>query len=541
MKKATALLIVLVMLASFAGCYYGNDVAVQSTSTVQYPVEEVDPAAVTAQPTSKPAATPEEEVSVEIELGQPTERGIVTEIMSVDKEVTVPQVVKGDHQVTVTTPILYCDSDAGEFIYGRLEELEKELKSHAEETLQQLVEYAENDKSKADYSSETQALVIRSDTAVLSILLVEHFDANGVHPWDYYTSKTYAFETGDVLEITDVVHDVSALKPYILDRIKTLMETDSTAEYEADVDRILEEKNFAWTAGYRGLTVYLDAGSVLPNAAGPVIAYIPYAAEEDLFEEIYTIYGAQTEGHSANYEPELEYCFDLKNSGETDRIMLTGEKDNDDYYTNLKIIVNDQECVIPQTLCFVARPYFVQKDDRVYMYIGTIWDNDYNIFYIVELTGGTPVLLGTLEGVGLAPAERDGKYLSRIVFDPNAFELVTLMETLSTVGAKKTYHIGKDGMPESDDKYYFVIDSIVLTSKQELTLTVIDPKTDEKDGDGEYPAGSKFRLFRTDNNTIMDVLDKEGRIIRLECSFEYPETINDIDAQEAFEGFFYAG
>ena len=81
------------------------------------------------------------------------------------------------------------------------------------------------------------------------------------------------------------------------------------------------------------------------------------------------------------------------------------------------------------------------EDEKTYLYLQHQSDNDSHYINVFDLTTGTPYLCGLY-----------WKQLVRSpITDPDSFPLWDRLDVLGTYSAYKEYHVGADGIPETDD------------------------------------------------------------------------------------------
>ena len=102
-------------------------------------------------------------------------------------------------------------------------------------------------------------------------------------------------------------------------------------------------------------------------------------------------------------------------------------------------------------------------------------------------------------------------------------------------------HISEDGLVEPLQDYFDIPADFNLTSK----IDVEGKSVDESGNVGDkttIPANSNCKLYRSDNETYVDLKLDDGSIVRIEIDdSDYPHTVNGIDIEEAFEGIMFAG
>ena len=100
----------------------------------------------------------------------------------------------------------------------------------------------------------------------------------------------------------------------------------------------------------------------------------------------------------------------------------------------------------------------------------------------------------------------------------------------------KTYHIGNDGMPVSDDAYYLLDPTVSLTSKNIISTVSIDPNTGSGNQSAvKIPAKTEFYFWRTDGASSVDMKTGSGICCRLFVTKGNTQFVNGINVNDIFE------
>lgn len=188
--------------------------------------------------------------------------------------------------------------------------------------------------------------------------------------------------------------------------------------------------------------------------------------------------------------------------------------------------------------------YAVTDDGRQYLYTFAPTYNDWQVLYVFDLNGGTVKSAGSEWYRGCSfPDDED--YAEAVYTDPDRILLASSFDLLQTFSGIRMYHIGADGMPESDEIFYenpYVGEgNYPLTLKTEVGCGILSPDG-EIEKEETLPAGTEFAVFRTDGESVLDVLLSDGRVARLEITDAgYPCKIGGIVDADLVETCLYAG
>ena len=172
--------------------------------------------------------------------------------------------------------------------------------------------------------------------------------------------------------------------------------------------------------------------------------------------------------------------------------------------------------------------YLVHKNGNDYLYCQPRCSNDDELF-IYSLNGDRLEELVSKEMV----------YPEYDMTDTKNILMYTRIDALSSMWPAKRFYIGEDGMPVSDDPYYYLYDH-ALTLIQNLKVEVATNEETDKYSEEVLPAGTVMRFFRTNAKDFMDMKLQDGRIVRLRFDIRnYEFRFNGINENELFEGMNY--
>ena len=137
--------------------------------------------------------------------------------------------------------------------------------------------------------------VRRADSRVLSVLETGFDFGGGVHGYFGYYPLNLDAQTGEEIQLSDVITDKSRLADLLKSRLKEENSEDSFFEgWEETIDKETEEVKeddmdwkLSWTLDPQGITFYFNPYDIGPWAAGAFTTTILYDSEKGLINEKY--------------------------------------------------------------------------------------------------------------------------------------------------------------------------------------------------------------------------------------------------------------
>lgn len=363
---------------------------------------------------------------------------------------------------------------------------------------------------------ENEILVCRADSAVVSFLEKEVSSGGPASADVVYRGVAFDAETGQRLELSDVITDVSVLPESL---------SQELAEYG----------EIPWTLGYDGITFYVGTDA-------PLAITIGFMEQPEIFEERYT---EVPEEYTVCFNKQEILEFNLDGDAELEMLQIRFTDDEWGGFSRALITLDGQEYLDEGYYAYQCRPYLIRANGTHYLYLDGTVENDYRVLRVYELNSEEIRPVETMWSAGV-----HSYYLSELVFveelptNPDSFVLDSRMDALSTANAGRVYHVGSDGLPEAETDYYTLNHEIMLTTKIPLTVDVINPETGEAEAAAEeLSAGTRLILYRTDNQTYADLKLEDGRICRVsvDLSNGWPQLVNGRTAEECFDGMIFAG
>ncbi|MBQ9156408.1 MAG: DUF3298 domain-containing protein [Eubacterium sp.] len=424
--------------------------------------------------------------------------------------------------------------------------------------IEEFAGYYQEDPSTADpdkgYEITDQLFIRRADRRVLSALKYSYRYSGGAHGYFGYSCLNLDAETGEEISLDDVIVDRGALSEQIQAELLKKYDEDTFFDYmpETIEDEAMEEGDLSltWTLDPQGLTFYFAPYEIAPNASGAFQVTLLYdsaqSTDTNLFTDKYR--PEEGEGYICGISPFTDCYADVDQDGETDRVYIGYTVDPEtDSIREMSVEVNNETFSIDEMYCYRVEPVMVTAGDgRVFLYAWCRSDNDFVNMYMFDLSLGSPVSMGTmaLSEVYMYIEEEEADYSSykRLITDSDHMLLSTRYDLLSTYDVEKEYYISDNSpVPVSDEPYYRIVRDTTLTSVKDIPAQIVDEEGNVIESARVIPAGSTYKLYRTDGLNIVDALLEDGSNARLLVTGTYPQKVNGMDAEEVFEQLFYAG
>lgn len=437
------------------------------------------------------------------------------------------------------------EESAAEFpeLNARLEELFDSDDEAYRTILSDFVPYAEEFLSKSDYfggyTHNSQYIVQRADDRIFSVLAAEDEYAGGVHPNYWVNGLNLDPDTGERLELADVLTDTENIPAILTEKI--------TEKYPdepfADLRTMLEEyadSEFTWTMDYQGITFHFSPYEIASYAAGFLTATIWFDEMPELFAEEYT--AAPTGGWAKRLHFDYDTETDL--GGDEPDILYVSTMEDEYGALGLYLTLNGQYQLLGECRGYEMPVYLVcTGEDQYHLFIEGVAENDHSTLYIYDLTGDGAVFReehfsASFEDVWAGDVGEYGLWYEAVFNDPSEFTLESLIYCLGTWVGYRIYGSGPDGMIFPQTEYYLLPgDTDPIVSAVDLEVTMLP------DGKKEViPADTDFRIRRTDGETYVEAELEDGRECRLDIIYEdWTPLINGIPEWDCFENLMYAG
>ncbi len=220
--------------------------------------------------------------------------------------------------------------------------------------------------------------------------------------------------------------------------------------------------------------------------------------------------------------------------------VVSGNADESYDFCDINVTFHGETGTLPEIYAYDTDAWLITAaDGRQYVYTVTHQDNDWQTLFAWDLNGGTPEVVGSVDG-GI---DSDTEFN-----DPSAFTIIARSYLFSTVGISKTYHVGENGVPEAESEWYAVeAGDLQLTAKTDLSAQEVEDsplsEVPESGIETTVPKGTVLSFYRSDDSSRTDFKAEDGTIYRLTVDDPdaYPETIGGIELDDALDGMVYAG
>ncbi|MDO4619853.1 MAG: RsiV family protein [Lachnospiraceae bacterium] len=396
---------------------------------------------------------------------------------------------------------------------------------------------------KSEYSEyffhffyEANAIVSRADSAYTSLRYSFSHFAGGVHGSSWSKSYNFRSDTGERLAVADVVTDEAALQNAVRS------ELNEHFSYLTGMDNFdsISPSDYIWTIGRDRMHVYFDVYTLGSYAEGPQDVIISFSEYPELFpEQVKQVSDSYAEGPGGVYTIFNE---DLNGDGSLDELNVRVNYGGEEYsYTGLDVSVGEQQLSV-DLYCSDMKSYLVHKDGRVFVYCELTEDSDYREIYVVEVTGGSPVLRGCVDLGFLCDFDEDiGGYAIELLTAPDSLHLQTRTDICGTSGIHAAYKVGEDGLPVMTDAWFSYAADKTIKAKSDIEATKVD-QNGTASGSVTIRAGEGVVPVRTDDETWVDLRLTDGTLCRMTVDRqEWPVKLNGTAQDDLFDNIMYAG
>lgn len=435
----------------------------------------------------------------------------------------------------------------------------------------------ENKEARADIKEVTEDSFIyeadveedqylrRVDDKYVSLLSGLTTYAGGAHGYTGFDAVNYDLATGEELALKDVIPDEDKfaellekklLEDYTIDEFLIMDEAAGLkgnimpfikAEYEpenVDPSEPGAQTHLGWVLDPDGVLIFFNAYDIAPFSTGTVTALIPY--DSGIVDEKFIPEG------EISYICGLPKYLSIKtrvSGGEAADVFDTWSNHmNDDYtsdeFESYEVSYKDKKETVKDDF-FDVKQYMLCKGDKRFILADMSSYNDYHYMYAIPLTGDGPGKSNLLscDSVGGYYNSKEQTYFINCLTDTSKMTMGTRMNILSTYTGLKTYSLNDDGTVSSDDKYFETEGTIEITSKADIEVGILDDD-DNVTGNETLPKGTKYTIFRTDGEKIVDTTTDDGKKVRFTLEKDadtFQHKINGVDEYDLFEELYYAG
>ncbi|MCR5595847.1 MAG: DUF3298 and DUF4163 domain-containing protein [Lachnospiraceae bacterium] len=587
-RRLMSIMLAAVIAISLIGCGKASDTADNAESNVE---EEADTSQIAVEETAESAdsagaKTDNSTVSKkENDISGKTQSDEVTEAGD-EKTSKVPEVIvmkksyyesaTDENYTTLVTgsftmPLLSDESaeDFPELAKAMKEDADKEFKyfeDDVEKIKADALDELENDPEyfHGPYSVNQGVDVMRADEKVLSFFMpIDQYmgGAHGIYGFGYIS---YDVVTGKVLKLADVLTSVDDL-PKILqaeleeqyaDQLEMFNDLENDLARYVDGEGVEYKEDGDYTIGYTWaltddhIEFYFGPYELAAYASGAQSVCLYYDEYPDLFVKDYL-----PDADSAGTLKAFTYMMvseDVDGDGKNDEIGFE-QTYNDDYteLTDVRFCIGEESVSLADEYGFpgfegTTGYFYNSPDGKDYVYVVVPDYNDYIRLVVFDITGGTidKIYEEYFAGSFIAFDNEAGTYTEFIKYDPNNLKLATRFNQICTFSGYKSYHIGSDGKPVSDDEVYRIMNEATyepITSVMDVECDFIDEKGNVTSTEN-VKAGETFKLLCTDGKSYIDAQLSDGRIVRLYVSGEGGDVVvNGIPGMDLFKDLMYAG
>lgn len=439
------------------------------------------------------------------------------------------------------------------------EQIKKKYETNFEEVRGPAQEAAENmDGDLEDFQTgefEGTMEVVRCDASVLSFCDTSYIYYPGAaHGVTGCTGYNYDTASGNPITLEDVFADLPGMETAIADNLVAVSTGEKVGEEDVSLEFAFgdEYRSLDWVIDRDGVRFIFPPSDIAPYALGTIEALISFDKYPDLFTGSY---GPAEGSFVKKLEPYVPYAVDLDGDGSAENVSVNSITGEDDYYNaGLEVHVGDETLTQEDEFYGLTAYLLHTEDGRNYVYTFTSGDNDYPTLTVFAIRDKVPSLVGKMEGSGTASqyiemlgddgeADPEESFIQRFpLIDPAHFALSTRLTIMSTYSGMRYYGVGDDGMPVPQSDQYDVRNGIVLTSLVDLKAEEVDVLTGQVTGkEVDVPAGTKFNFYQTNGIDTVDLIMEDETLLRFTVSGDWPQTVNGVKLEEAFDGTLFAG
>ena len=397
--------------------------------------------------------------------------------------------------------------------------------------------------------------VVRCDPSVLSLCETSYMYYPGAaHGMTGYTCYNYKTADGNHIALEDVFADLSGMETAIADSLVAVSTGEKVEAEDGMLDYAFEDgyESLDWVIDRDGVRFIFAPSDIAPYALGTIEARISFSENPSLFTGTY---GPAEGSFVKKLDPYMPYAVDLDGDGSAENVSVNSIEGEDDYYSaGLEVHIGEETCTLDEEFYGFSAYLLHTEDDRNYVYTFTSGDNDYQTLTVFAIQDKVPSVVGKMEGSGTASQyvgmlgddgedDPEESFIQRFpMIDPAHFALSTRLTIMSTYSGVRYYGVGDDGMPVPQSEQYDVRNGIVLTSLVDLKAEEVDELTGQVTGKVvDIPAGTKFNFYQTNGIDTVDLVTEDEMVLRFTVSGEWPQTVNGVKLEEAFDGILFAG
>ncbi len=382
--------------------------------------------------------------------------------------------------------------------------------------------------------ANTEKYVLRADETIISILGEYESYSGGAHGYYAKAGMNLSPETGEEIDLFDVVTDKDALYTLIFDY---LLENYEGEFYEEKREDLYEhfDNGLNWSIDYNKINIYFNPYEIASYAAGLIEFELWFDEHPEMIDKKYTDVPSSYAVELSHFK---EFKFDRDKSDGKRDVILAGSYGSEDYLCDkLAISLNLREYTEDELYGVQFTPVLVCLEGKYYLYgeIGT--ENGSNYINVYDLNGSGVKKIKTVELGFKKLSHYKGDefvgYYREIMNNPLNVNLETYLYLLNSPNsAYKNYSINKTtALPETDDEHFTINED----NGEKITLCDIEVQMLD---DGEIltlPEGTTLMPLYTDGLSYVDFIFEAGQKCRV--NIESRDGINTVNGKDVSECF----
>lgn len=340
----------------------------------------------------------------------------------------------------------------------------------------------EEDSYFPSYSVIENVAIYRMDSHVVSLCENFYEYTGGAHGMNGISGSTFDVESGEKLQLNDILTDPQGFYDKALEYIIAQVEENYGEALFQDYEETIRTDTFgetpaSWYLDNTGIVIDYALYQIAPYAAGMPSVTLPYDEFAEYIKEDYRMSGGS---FIANVNVNEDFS---ELVGETGAVMLTVEYPDEFSDAEVTVVSGEQHEAVG-TFARVADSYVIRRaDGRSFLIFDCDYASDDFVTYVYEVTGGAVRACDKLEGAAWSGA----------CVGTDRIGLSMHLDVLGTYGGEMIYQLTDDGKLVQTDDIFTVNAFSSLTVIKELPVTM-------NGEDATIPVGTKIRITGTDND-----------------------------------------
>lgn len=377
------------------------------------------------------------------------------------------------------------------------------------------------------YSSHTSAEVARCDSSIVSLRIFTSEYAGGAHDIYVYYGETFDAQTGEQLELTDILADAEGFyakaTEYIADELYKYYSDGLEPNYREYVaDTFSPERNLLWYLNGSGIVIVYSTYEIGPYAMGCPEVTLPYSEFGCFMHEKYLApQGEVVAQISANQDISTLI-------GASEPVMVE-VADNEWYMSDINILAGSAKEEVGSFSSFDTGYVIKRMDGRSFLILSSDYMSDDYVTLVHEITDG--VIRKCVETPYLA--------LNQGLVSTDRISMMYHLDVLGSYACTMDYILTEEGQLVQSEEFFTINTTNPLTLIKELPVTIGGIETTLSEGTQILLTGTndidevQFRVVGSDQiGSLYYTLDPENVWLHL---------IDGIDEHEYFSVLPYAG